>query len=244
MSCASTTLSDIMRSQRQVMRIKSTFGMSLYKRGLLADNWTKFFKSPQHESLTITSTSVDPNETKVHDWWSRDYKTLPLNLVRNTVVTYFTESSEVCKKKETFLAQYGIRPHDTIGVHYRGTDKAIEIGTPSLQDFVHETRLSIEGITNPQILLLTDEPLAQKVFRETFPDSVILIEELEAPGGTVGAHILDSKEVETRAQIFLAILLIIAQSKKVVTHTGNGALWEVLFRGRVDEVSQIRKKSD
>jgi len=43
-----------------------------------------------------------------------------------------------------------------------------------------------------------------------------------------------------QGQIFLAILSLVSKCKKVVTHTGNGALWEVLFRGSTEGLKQIR----
>ena len=87
--------------------------------------------------------------------------------------------------------------------------------------------------------MLTDEPSAQEAFKTAFPGLVILIDELDAPGGTVGAHNLDSPAPEAKGQTFLAILLLISKCKKVVTHTGNGALWEVLFRGSTQKLQQV-----
>lgn len=240
MSCASTTLSDIIRSDRKVVRIRSTLGMSLYKKQLLVDNWTKFFETPHRDSLPGEKAISAPIQEKIHDWWSRDYSSLKVDLVRESVHAYFKPSSQVQTKLETFITAYGIKLDSTVGVHYRATDKAIEIGTPSLKEFINQTSLEMAGLTNPQILLLTDEPMAQEAFRDYFPGKVIVVEELEAPGGSIGAHILDSKEVELRAQIFLAILLLISRCRKVVTHTGNGALWEVLFRGGAQGLLQVR----
>jgi hypothetical protein len=89
-------------------------------------------------------------------------------------------------------------------------------------------------------LLLTDEPAVAIGFEAAFPKAVITINELATPGGSLGAHTLDSKEPETQGQIFLAILSLVSKCKKVVTHTGNGALWEVLFRGSTEGLKQVR----
>jgi hypothetical protein len=98
----------------------------------------------------------------------------------------------------------------------------------------------MQEMANPKILLLTDEPAVINGFEDAFPKAVITITELATPGGLLGAHILDSKEPEVQGQIFLAILSLVSKCKKVVTHTGNGALWEVLFRGSTKGLRQVR----
>jgi hypothetical protein len=239
MSCATTTLSDIYLANRTVVKIRSTFGMNLYKNRLLADNWEKFFQQTNETQLTNKDSQIEVRTERIHDWWSSDYGTLPLHLVKDQVETYFMPSKQVQEQQELFLSKYLIRLYDAVGVHYRGTDKAIEIETPSPQEFIKQTKKSLEDIKNPQILLLTDEPYAQEAFKTAFPGQVILIDELDAPGGTVGAHNLDSPDPEAEGQTFLAILFLISKCKKVVTHTGNGALWEVLFRGSTQKLQQV-----
>jgi hypothetical protein len=98
----------------------------------------------------------------------------------------------------------------------------------------------MQEMSDPKILLLTDEPAVAVGFESAFPKSVITINELATPGGSLGAHIRDSKEPEVQGQIFLAILSLVSRCNKVVTHTGNGALWEVLFRGNADGLKQVR----
>jgi hypothetical protein len=100
----------------------------------------------------------------------------------------------------------------------------------------------MQEMANPRILLLTDEPDVIVGFEAAFPNAVITINELATPGGSIGAHTLDSKEPEVQGQIFLAILSLVSNCKKVVTHTGNGALWEVLFRGSTDDLKQVRNQ--
>jgi hypothetical protein len=144
------------------------------------------------------------------------------------------------KLSDGFVEKYGINLEETIGVHYRGTDKQTEIETPSLTEFISHTRQFMQEMANPKILLLTDEPAVVNGFEGAFPKAVITISELATPGGSLGAHILDSKEPEVQGQTFLAILSLVSKCKKVVTHTGNGALWEVLFRGSTDDLKQVR----
>jgi hypothetical protein len=241
LSCSTTTLSDITASGRTVRKIKSNFGMSLYKKWLLRNNWESFFQAPmQTNSSQLASAESESYPNDIHDWWGKDYASIPFKTVQETVGLYFRLSPKVVKFSDGFVEKYGINQDETIGVHYRGTDKQTEIETPSLTEFISQTRQFMQEMANPKILLLTDEPDVIVGFEAAFPKAVITINELAAPGGSIGAHILDSKEPEVQGQIFLAILSLVSKCKKVVTHTGNGALWEVLFRGSIEGLKQIR----
>jgi hypothetical protein len=241
MSCSTTTLSDITASGRKVTKIKSNFGMSLYKKWLLKNNWKSFFQTPTQadpSKFALPEGKTYPKD--IHDWWVKDYADAPFSDLKETIDLYFRLSPKVVKLSDGFVEKYGINLVETIGVHYRGTDKQTEIETPSLTEFISQTRQFMQQMANPKILLLTDEPAVAIGFEAAFPKAVITITELATPGGSIGAHILDSKEPEVQGQIFLAILSLVSQCKKVVTHTGNGALWEVLFKGSTEGLKQVR----
>jgi hypothetical protein len=241
MSCSTTTLSDITASGRVVKKVRSNFGMSLYKKWLLRNNWKSFYLAPiQQGSSEFSSSETRPYPNDIHDWWVKDYAALPFMDVQETVDSFFRLSPKVVGFSNGFVEKYGINLEETIGVHYRGTDKQTEIETPSLTQFIQQTRQFMQEMANPKILLLTDEPEATQAFETAFPNAVITINELATPGGSLGAHTLDSKEPEIQGQIFLAILSLVSKCKKVVTHTGNGALWEVLFRGSNEGLKQVR----
>jgi hypothetical protein len=234
-------LSDITASGRTVRKIKSNFGMSLYKKWILRNNWESFFQAPmQTNSSQLASAESESYPNDIHDWWGKDYAAIPFKDVLEAVGLYFRLSPKVMKISDAFVEKYGINLEETIGVHYRGTDKQTEIETPSLTEFISQTRQFMQEMANPRILLLTDEPDVIVGFEAAFPNAVITINELAAPGGSIGAHTLDSKEPEVQGQIFLAILSLVSKCKKVVTHTGNGALWEVLFRGSTEGLKQVR----
>jgi len=243
LSCSTTTLSDITASGRKVTKIKSNFGMSLYKKWLLRNNWKSYFQTPiqtNSSKLVLTDGKTYPKD--IHDWWGKDYAAIPFKDVLDAVGLYFRLSPKVLKLSDVFVEKYGINLEETIGVHYRGTDKQTEIETPSLTEFISHTRQFMQEMANPKILLLTDEPAVVNGFEGAFPKAVITISELATPGGSLGAHTRDSREPEVQGQTFLAILSLVSKCKKVVTHTGNGALWEVLFRGSTDDLKQVRNQ--
>jgi hypothetical protein len=241
MSCCSLALSDITAAGQGVKNIRSNFGMSLYKKLLLRNNWKSYFQTPIQTDLSqLASAERGSYPNDIHDWWGKDYAVIPFKDVLGAVGLYFRLSPKVVKLSDVFVEKYGINLEETIGVHYRGTDKQTEIETPSLTEFISQTRHFMQEMANPKILLLTDEPAVANGFEAAFPNAVITINELATPGGSLGAHTRDSKEPEVQGQIFLAILSLVSKCKKVVTHTGNGALWEVLFRESTEGLKQIR----
>ena len=134
--------------------------------------------------------------------------------MKETIDLYFRLSQKVVKLPDGFVKIYGIDLEETIGVHYRGTDKQTEIETPNLTEFTSQTRQLMQKMTNPKILLLTDEPDVAIGFEAAFPKAVITINELATPSGSLGAHILDSKEPEVKGQIFITILSLVAKMQK------------------------------
>jgi len=240
MSCSSTALSDITLARRKVLRVRSNFGMALYKNWLLRNNWKSFYRTPaKREVLEWDFLEIKNPPKDIHDWWIKDYSSIPVECVQEIKELFFSPSSRVQKLSERFTEKYNIILEETVGVHYRGTDKHKEIETPSLADFIERTRNSIKGMKNPRILLLTDEPVALASFNSVFPGIVLTVDELVSQGGSVGAHFLNSGDPEVQGQIFLATLSLVSKSNLLVTHTGNGALWEVLFRGNTENVTQI-----
>ena len=242
MSIASTTLSEISSSTQPVKRIRSNLGMSLQKKSLLSNNWDSFFQTSS--TPFFGGKQNNPYMEPIHRWWRCDYDNLPIDYVRNNLRNYFLLSNPVKHLADYFSRVYRLNLGETVGVHFRGTDKVTEIETPSLQDFILKTANALIDLKNPKVLLLTDEPDAIKAFSSAFPNITISIEELKTPpkqvGVKLGSHMLGSKSPESQAQIFLAVLYLVSQCRRVVTHTGNGSLWEVLFRGSTQGLEQLR----
>jgi hypothetical protein len=91
LSCSTVTLSDITASGRTVRKIKSNFGMSLYKKWILRNNWKSYFQTPLHtksSQLEFTEGKTYPKD--IHDWWGKDYSAIPFKDVLATVGLFFS----------------------------------------------------------------------------------------------------------------------------------------------------------
>jgi hypothetical protein len=241
LSCASTTLHDLAFASRHISKINSRLGMGLYKQTATRDNWQDFFQPPRSRETDWGSLGKALGSHRpISEWWEVCYDSLPIQEVSDVLQNFFTPSSSVQKKINSLIEDYSIRLNELIGVHYRGTDKEVEISTPPIEAFIFSTRKLLSKMPLGKVLLLTDEPMALSLFLKEFPGRVIHVSELRMSNSKLGAHTENSKDKKVQGQIFFATLMIISRCSMIVTHTGNGALWEVLFRGSSKGVIQIR----
>jgi hypothetical protein len=232
-------------TQKPVSAISSTLGLALYKKWPFSNNWHKFFRAEFSKcNLLSTGQQYDIAARRpINHWWAEEYSSLPMETVQSLIQSVFQPSNQVACISRYLLEKYSITLERTIGVHYRATDKRSEVETPSIETFIEKVSEAILKMpASTRIFLMTDEPEAIKKFQEAFPSKVVSPEELRAPGGTLGAHNVDTKDGQDQAQIFLACLLVVSKCRQVVTHTGNGAYWEFLWRGSSKGAQQLRGK--
>lgn len=238
-SCASTTLSDLLDSDVPVSKINSRLGMSLYKSSLFENNWSCFFEQPERQEDGRWNPTSNPSCIPVHDWWSASYASLPITSVRRVVEHFFRPAAAIYSLCHKLATDYDIDFGNTIGVHYRGTDKSKEVKILPIQAFLDKTSQVLETTPSAIVFLLTDEREAATVFAREFPHSLVVNQSLRMSEGALGAHNVDSRDGQSQGQMFFATLLLVSKCRTLVTHTGNGALWEALFRGSSHGVLQL-----
>lgn len=239
LSCASTTLSDLCEYDLPVSKINSRFGMSLYKRSLFENNWSSFFEQPERPEDKKPNPTFAPFSLPVHEWWSARYASLPVISMKPALARFFRPAVVIQELSHRLVADCDIDFGQTIGVHYRGTDKFKEAKIPPVQAFIKKTSMALENMPSAKVFLLTDEQNALSLFTRDFKERLVFNQSLRAPEGELGAHNVDSRDGQRQGQIFLANLLLISKCQTLITHTGNGALWEVLYRGSLDGVIQL-----
>lgn len=140
----------------------------------------------------------------------------------------------------SFLTEkYSLNPENLLGIHYRGTDKAKEIVPPHLAIVLRDAQEIL--LTNPglKVLVQTDDLRAQEYFSSNLGDFSITINELKTSFGSVGAHYRSSARHNAISVVdYLATVQILSKCAYLITHTGHGALWEVLYRGNTENVIQ------
>ena len=65
-----------------------------------------------------------------------------------------------------------------------------------------------------------------------FKEKIFYFTEIEPSKSKIGSHNLSKKDPILFTQTYLAAVLILSESAVLVTHTGNGALWEFIIRNK------------
>jgi len=235
-SCVSVALSRVI--DQPPMHINSRLGLCLYKKNLFSDPWPKYFVVKNLGKMPSRSYFGNENCVDVKSWWSAKYEKLPFENLRPYLDFYFMPSEAVRARKNAFIDSYRIQLLETIGVHIRGTDKSTEWERQPIEKFTQEIDKLLQRNQNFLIYLQTDEIDTQTHMLKRYPDRIILLKELRAVTGAHGAHFFKSADPEQNAIDYFASVLLLSECKYLITHTGNGAMWEVLYRGNSDGVVQ------
>jgi hypothetical protein len=236
-STLSGVAQDILSHSKKDLRVKSTFSLHLYKNNFWADNWPNFFYAPS--SRTENPRLKDLTGSDFSELWNASYAELNILQISDALRGLLRPSDSVLSLRAEISDQYGVNTSSTLGVHFRATDKVNESPTPSLSQVRAAVDFALEDSPNLRIVVLTDDSAFADAFSKIYPSAVFLTNLPFSSSGT-GAHFLGGKNREEQGLIFFASALLISQCEKVVTHTGNGALWEVIYRGTFKGVTQLR----
>jgi hypothetical protein len=135
--------------------------------------------------------------------------------------------------------KYQIISDETIALNYRGTDKHTEIKIWPPEDYWSELQPLIDANPNCRILIQTDQRQVREYFVEKLGSRCFFFDELPVTEGDLGIHkILDTSKM-TFGLYLLAMVIIMARCKYLITHTGNVAYWTLLYRGNSNNVRQF-----
>ena len=237
-SIASTVLDSVSQISQPVKRISGRFGGSLYKNYPFQDFWMFLFLPPNKINTPPQIKNVQSDIPSFVDWWGLRYEKLPLSSTRPYIKNYFIPTEEVDQYLLAFSRKYLKAETKTIGVHFRGTDKQSEIQPVDLEVYFDQIRLIFSLHKGAEIILLTDEVHVQKKFMKKFDGKVHMVTELPASESKVGLHFQKSNNRLEDCKKYLAAVLMISRTDFLITHTGNGALWEALYRENLENFQQ------
>ena len=237
LSIVSTVASDCSSFQIQPKRISLKFCGHYYKNNFFGDPWRRLFDEPNEKISYVTASRLSP---EIHDWWNKDYENLNLDQTVSFSKKYLQPSPETSNDLDFLCEKYGIETDETLTVHFRGTDKNTEIAPVEIQDYVFKVREKLQEFSELGVLILTDDSKALKMFSDAFPKSKSLVDELPTSDGALGAHQTMKSNRSKDAIFYFASVLIASRSRILITHTGNGGLWERILRETGDGFIQMR----
>jgi hypothetical protein len=128
---------------------------------------------------------------------------------------------------------------------YRGNDKVIETIQPSYNDFILKA-LNIKQKNNTiRFLVQTDELEFLNVFSKYVSNS-FHIEETPKINKQFSSiqHIIDKNIKQKSTVAYIASLHIMSKCKYIITTSGNGEMWMVLYRGHSNGVYQYLRPKE
>ena len=171
------------------------------------------------------------------------YSELPLIDIYPYVRRYFTPSQKINIIKNSLIQKYSINLSNSCALFLRGNDKAKECKIPDYNEYIIQATTILQ--TNPSIkfIIQSDEIEFIEAMKNKFPNNIIFYEEIRAISKnitrTVDNHGQTPESNHKYALNFLAIVLIMSESKYVVCNSGNISLWIALFRENLENFIQL-----
>lgn len=168
-----------------------------------------------------------------------DYRLIDFKDTKLFVDKFFQPSEHVRNIVGFYTDKYKIDYKNTCAVFYRGNDKNRETSIASYQEFIDKAKEIKLQNPNIKFLIQPDETEFLFAFKQEFPDS-FWFEETPHMMKKDSCMVFETPQ-EQRAEYgakYFAAVLAISKCKYMITHSGNGSFWAVLYRGNMDNVYQ------
>ena len=236
-SMCSTALFELCREKRMTTAIYAKESFSHFGKDFGENPWDFYFRQPRQE---ISATYSDKNPFGRRLRHHSDYSTLPLKRVRGHISRYFSPADEVKRREANLLAKYDIDPSRTITVCYRGTDKGTELALEDPEVYLDASRALLKRRPRSRVLVQTDQAQVRDFLVSSLGERAFYIDEMPVTETETAIHqIITPEQQVSFGQTLLATVLVMASTKHLITHTGNMALWTVLYREHTKRVLQL-----
>jgi len=216
-------------------RIDHTRGFFHFKKDSTTDLYPIFYKLgldqlkiPIKKNLYLPDANrISVDEIKLYNY--NDYT--------NILNCFFSPVDEIMDIKNDLIKKYNINFEKTIAVFYRGTDKDTELTIPKKEYVMDYTKKLLERYPDCRVLIQTDETQCRDYFKNELQEKCFYFDEaVTTETKTVTWRIIyyfSESDPTLKAQIFDAIVRIIADCKYVINHTGNCGAFVDLYRGNM-----------
>lgn len=224
-------------------------GFKSYKLDPSRDVYSCFHKQNPNQELPIWK---NLQRTSCNSTSNIDVNSIPFREYTQIINRYFSPSDAIINNIDYLKAKYQIDPQKTISLHYRGVDKFTEVSLASPQQYADVIESLLIKNSDHKVLVQTDQTQALEYFLQRFGSKAFYFEELPTTS-KVGD---DAKKIDMEffhkrfdysddvdpipfTQMFDAAIRIISSTNHIITHTGNGALFTILYRGSYNNVYQF-----
>lgn len=170
-----------------------------------------------------------------------DYSKLLLNNINPFVEKYFSPSETVQHIISGYEKDYNLDYNNLCAVFYRGNDKKRECDIIPYQEFIEKAQEVLNNNPGIRFLVQPDETEFLEAFTKAFPDGCVWFKEtphMRRKDSAIFYELPLHKRPE-HACMYLAAIIAISKCKHLITHSGNGGMWAVLYRGHYNNVYQF-----
>lgn len=196
------------------------------------------------EYFSIKDTEI-PYKNNIHMNWHSlfNYSEEPYNDLAPFVEKYFYPTMEVQSISESISEKYEIDYRNTLVICYRGTDKYLDTGLGTYEEYLEKARACLLDNPGMKVLVQTDQgQFLDLCYKELA--SVFHIEELPVTKSNIAMHdIIARNDKIVWTKNFLGVIFLISKCKYIINHSGNVARWICLYRGSAEgSVQYLRPK--
>jgi hypothetical protein len=168
-----------------------------------------------------------------------EYNLLNFKDLKQFIEKYFSQSLFVHIVSNNLVNKYCIDTNNTCAIMYRGNDKAWETIQPSYEEMIKKALYIRDKDPNIRFLVQTDELEFLEEFAKHIPNSFHFEELPKIRKRTSSIQfLLPNNEKQYHAVLYNASIRILSKCKYIITTSGNGEMWMILFRGHANGVYQ------
>ncbi|QWE00762.1 hypothetical protein FD967_01575 [Polynucleobacter sp. JS-Mosq-20-D10] len=156
------------------------------------------------------------------------YANLNFNDVNPFIKKYFSPTAIIKNVMNNLAHCSHFDPENTCVIRFRGTDKELETIQPSYEEMLRKALALKASHPNLRFAVQTDESKFRQYIFDALGGACFLVEHAEQNNYRSSHNYIN----------FYASILLLSKSKFIITTSGNGELWMMLFRGHTKGVSQ------
>jgi hypothetical protein len=168
------------------------------------------------------------------------YRSINFYLLNPFIQKYFSPSKVVQNWVDVFTSKYQLDYNNLCGVFYRGNDKSRETTIAPYNEFIFKAQQILDKNPGIKFLVQPDETEFLETFTAAFPDRCIWFEEtphMKSKSSCIFYELPTNKKTE-HGSTFMAATICLSKCNHLITHSGNGGNWAILYRGNTDNVYQ------
>lgn len=230
-SCCTNRLKEILiffNSNHTTPKFVDSFEQfSRYKDNQEHDVSRDLFLTKNHVPIDWTGVPINITDTLDEEQFS-NYKKINFKELKPFIDKYFSPSKLVTNSVNNLTVSSKFEPDKTCVIRFRGTDKEEETIQPSYKEILAKA-LSLKAINSDlQFAIQTDDAKFRKFIFNALGRDCFEVEKVSWNGWMGDKDYIN----------FYASILLLSKSKYIITTSGNGELWMILFRGNTEGVMQ------